>query len=121
MGIKGIAWHAVVADGEVFDSTRQFFTDLLGGGPAWEADGYTAFLTPDGSNLELLSPTHLPAYGLNAGVAFGFLVDDLDEASVGVEAAGGALIGDVVRTDVVAYRHFQDPAGRTYALTQRLG
>ncbi|WP_406129222.1 hypothetical protein OHQ89_46970 [Streptomyces canus] len=121
MGIRGISWHAVVVDGEAFDSTRQFFSSLLGTGPAWEADGHTAFLTVDGSNLELLAPTHVPAYGLNDGVAFGFVVDDIDEASAAVKTAGGALVGEVVRTDAVAYRHFRDPAGRTYALTQDLG
>ncbi|BBC30860.1 hypothetical protein SGFS_021540 [Streptomyces graminofaciens] len=121
MEIKGITWHAVVVDGEAFGSTRRFFGDLLGSGPAWEADGYSAFRTSDGSNLELLAPAHVPAYGLNDGVAFGFMVDDIDEASAAVESAGGTLVGEVVRIDAVAYRHFQDPAGRTYALTQSLG
>ncbi len=118
MTIKGISWHAVVADEETYGATRAFFGALLGVAPSWEADGFTAFHTRDGASLELLAPAHVPDYGLNGGVAFGFLVDDVEEASAAVVAAGGTLVGNVVRTGAVAYRHFTGPDGRTYGLTE---
>lgn len=43
---------------------------------------------------------------------------DIDEASAAVIEAGGTLVGDIVRTDAVVYRHFRAPDVRTYGLTE---
>ncbi|ROR90866.1 VOC family protein [Nocardioides aurantiacus] len=103
-----------------FAQTRDFFSTLLETPPSWEADGFVAFHAPDGSSLELLASRFVPEYGLNQGVAFGFLVDDLAGASSDVQNAGGTLVGEPVRTDDLHYRHFRGPDGRTYGLVQRL-
>lgn len=121
MKVYGIKWHAVVTDQEAFAPTRAFFASLLDAEPVAEAEGFTAFRTADGSSLELVAPTHVADHGLNGGVAFGFQVDDIDAASAAVTDAGGVLVGDVVRTDTVTYRHFQGPDGRTYGLTEVAG
>ncbi|MEU0265077.1 hypothetical protein [Nocardioides sp. NPDC006303] len=111
----------MLADESTFAPMRAFFARLLDSDPAWEVEGFTAFRAPDGSSLELLAPVHVPEHGLNGGIAFGFFVDDIDEASAAVVDAGGVLLGDIVRTDTVAYRHFRGPDGRTYGFTQADG
>lgn len=118
MAVTGIGWHATVVDNESFDATRAFFGALLGTTPGWEAEGFTAFHAPDGSSLELLAPQHVPNYGLNSGAAFGFIVNDLDETTEMVRAAGGEILGEKVETASSTYQHFRAPDGRVYGLTE---
>jgi len=54
-----------------------------------EQDGWTLLAMPDGTMLDLFEPDSelIPTYGLNDGIVFGFLVDDIEAASAELEAA----------------------------------
>ncbi len=87
------------------------------------AAGYTLFMLPNGTMLDLFAPQAVPDYGFNdGGVIFGFRVYDIEAASAAVEAAGYELLGEITRLDLMemayAYRHFRGPDGRVYGLNE---
>jgi predicted enzyme related to lactoylglutathione lyase len=63
----------------------------------------------------------MPSYGYNDSLAFGFRVDDIEQASREIEAAGGQLLGAITRVQEMgyAYRHFRGPDGRVYGLNEQ--
>lgn len=84
MSATGVTWHARVLEQDAFD---------------------------DESMLELYvkGEPMVPDYGYNAeGVAYGFRVDDVAEASVALEPAGAELLGEINRAldSIGADRHF---------------
>ena len=123
MNVEGITWHAIVLDPEPFAATKALMTETFGLTPAWETEGFTFFMLPNGTMLDLYKPQAIPDYGLNdGGLVFGFRVDDIEAASEAVEAAGCELLGEITRLDLegmaYAYRHFRGPDGRVYGLNE---
>ena len=121
MHVNGITWHSVTLDPEPFAATRTLLTETFGLTPMMELDGVTVFSFPDGTLLELYTPETVPAFGYNGSLAFGFRVDDIEEASRQIEAAGGELLGQINRFPEMgyAYRHFRGPDGRVYGLNEQ--
>ena len=125
MKIDGITWHASVTDTAGFASMRTLVTDALGLEAKIEGPAFAMFQMPNGTMLELYeqSSAFLPPYGYNdGGIAFGFRVDDIEAASVELEAAGAELLGEIARAELddrpYAYRHFRATDGRVYGLNQ---
>ena len=88
-----------------------------------EFPGVAVFPMPDGTMRELYEEGTPPPYGYNdGGIAFGFRVDDIEVASVELEAAGAELLGEITRAQMgdrpYAFRHFRAPDGRVYGLNQ---
>ena len=84
--------------------------------------GVAVFQIPNGTIPELYLPQALPPSGYDeGGVAFGFRVDDIEEASRAVEAAGNELLGQINRFPEMGYafRHFRGPDGRIYGLNEQ--
>ena len=121
MHVNGITWHAITLDPEPFAATKALVTETFGVAPMMEMDGVTVFSFPNGTLLELYTPETVPAFGYNGSLAFGFRVDDIEEASRQIEAAGGELLGEITRLEEMgyAYRHFRGPDGRVYGLNEQ--
>jgi predicted enzyme related to lactoylglutathione lyase len=123
MKVEGITWHAITLDPEPFAATKKLMTDAFSLTPAMEMEGFALFVMSNGTMLELYLPQATPSYGYNGSIAFGFRVDDIEAASLAVEAAGGELLGQITRTDQpgfegYAFRHFRGPDGRVYGLNE---
>ncbi|HYD15297.1 MAG TPA: VOC family protein [Hyphomicrobium sp.] len=121
MKVGGITWHAVTLDESAFEASKQLYIDTFGLKPMMEMEGVAVFQMPNGSILELYLPTTVPPYGYNGSLAFGFRVDDIEQASAEIEAAGGELLGEITRVQEMgyAYRHFRGPDGRVYGLNEQ--
>ena len=121
MQVEGITWHALTLDPGAHEATKTLVTETFGVPVAMEMGGAVVFMFPNGSILELYTPDSTPDYGYNGNVAFGFRVDDIDAASVAVAAAGGELLGDIIRVPEMkyAYRHFKGPDGIVYGLNEQ--
>ena len=121
MKVEGITWHAVTLDPAKFAQVKQLYVQTFGLTPAMEMDGVVVFQMPNGSILELYTPQSVPPFGYNDALAFGFRVDDIDQASSEIEAAGGELLGEINRVPELgyAYRHFRGPDGQVYGLNEQ--
>jgi hypothetical protein len=122
MNLEGITWHAIVLEPEPFGATKALLTETFGLAPAMEMEGVAVFNMPNGTLLELYAPQAVPDYGYNeGGVAIGFRVDDIEDASAAVEGAGYELLGQITRVEELgyAYRHFRGPDGRVYGLNEQ--
>ena len=121
MKVDGITWHAVTLDENAFAAAKQLYVETFGLTPMMEMEGVAVFQMPNGSLLELYLPTTVPPYGYNDSLSFGFRVDDIEQASAEIEAAGGELLGEITRVPDMgyAYRHFRGPDGRVYGLNQQ--
>ena len=89
MQIQGITWHAVVLEAGEFAATKKLVTEVFGLTSLIEQDGWALFPMSNGTILDLYAPVHVPAYGFNDGIVFGFRVDDVEAASA--ELAGGGM------------------------------
>ena len=121
MKVDGITWHAVTLEPDKFAQAKQLYMQTFGLTPAMEMDGVTVFMMPNGTILELYTPQTVPPFGYNDALAFGFRVDDIEQASKEIEAAGGELLGDINRVPEMsyAYRHFRGPDGQVYGLNEQ--
>jgi predicted enzyme related to lactoylglutathione lyase len=119
--IEGITWHAVTLEESAFAASKKFYISTFGLTPMMEMEGISVFQMPNGSILELYLRTTVPAYGYNDSLAFGFRVDDIEQASREIEAAGCELLGAITRVEEMryAYRHFRGPDGRVYGLNEQ--
>ena len=121
MHVNGITWHAITLDPEPLAATKALVMETFGVAPMMEMDGITVFSFPDGTLLELYTPQTAPEFGYNGSLAFGFRVDDIEDASRQIEAAGGELLGQITRVEELgyAYRHYRWLDGRVYGLNQQ--
>ena len=121
MNVEGITWHAVTLDPAKFAQVKQLYVQTFGLTPAMEMDGVVVFQMPNGSILELYTPQSVPPFGYNDALAFGFRVDNIEQASTEIEAAGGELLGEINRVPELgyAYRHFRGPDGQVYGLNEQ--
>ena len=124
MKVEGITWHAVVLEPEPFAATHRLLTETMGLSPKIEMEGWSLFGMPNGSIIDLYSPEAASGtcpWGLNEGVVFGFRVDDIEQVSKELEAAGCELLGDFNFIEQLNYtwRHFRGPDGRVYGINQQ--
>ena len=121
MKVDGITCHAVTVEPGKFAEVKEFYVRTFGLTPAIEMEGVAVFMMPNGSLLELYTPQTVPPFGYNDRLAFGFRVDDIEQASRDIEAAGGELLGEINRVQEMryAYRHFRGPDGQVYGLNEQ--
>jgi len=121
MQIQGITWHAVVLEADEFAATKKLVTEVFGLTSLIEQDGWALFPMSNGTILDLYAPEHVPAYGFNGGIVFGFRVDDVEAASAELAAAGCELLGEITRIEGMkyAFRHFRGLDGRVYGINEQ--
>jgi len=119
--ISGITWHTLALEPAAFHAMQNLLTETFGLTPAVQEEGFTMFPMPNGTVLELYTPSAVPGFGFNNGIAFGFRVGDLESASAELAAAGVELLDEIVRMPEIgyAYRHFRGPDGRVYGLNEK--
>ncbi|MGR7027199.1 hypothetical protein [Geodermatophilus sp. URMC 62] len=117
MASQGVTWHAIVVPQDQFDAQEQFVIGTYGVQPAMEMDGVSVF-SPDGDVFELYTPATVMPWGLDDGVAFGFRVDDVEEAGKQLEAGGAELLGEIARFPEYqdAWRRFRGLDGEVYGI-----
>ena len=120
MAFQGITWHAIVVPQDQFDAQKQFVVSTYGVQPAMEMDGVSVFYFPNGDVFELYTPATVMPWGLNDGVAFGFRVDDVEEAGKELAAGGAELLGEIARFPEYEYawRHFRGIDGKVYGINE---
>ena len=121
MQIQGITWHAVVLEADKFAATKKLVTEVFGLTSLIEQDGWALFPMSNGTILDLYAPKHVPAYGFNDGIVFGFRVDDVEAASADLAAAGCELLGEITRIEGMKYAFLTSraPTGASTASTNR--
>ncbi len=121
MNVQAITWHSITVEPEQLETQKKFITETLGLTLAMEMYGVFVYALPDGGLLELYTPQTAPDFGYNGSIAFGFRVDDIEQASKEIQAAGGELLGDINRVPEMsyAYRHFRGPDGQVYGLNEQ--
>lgn len=120
--IQGVVWHGTTTK----QSTEmvRFCREVLGLGDCMVPQGdITRFELPNGDAFVVLPA---PAPGQNSvydGVAFGFLVPDVQVAYDEMSARGAEFLGPVHRGNeeswASAWAHFRAPDGNVYALVSR--
>ena len=118
---EGITWHALTLEPDQHQAAKDFFISTVGLTPAVDTDAFVMFQMPNGTMLELYTPASTPPYGYNGGVAFGFRVDDIEQASAEIKAAGYEPLAEISRMEDTgyAYRHFRGPGDIIIGLNEQ--
>jgi catechol 2,3-dioxygenase-like lactoylglutathione lyase family enzyme len=103
-----------------FAATTAFFRDVLGLGVHSAVPDFAVLEVPDGATLEVFGPSSPYNAHLTHPVA-GFLVEDLDEATREVRAAGAEIVLPVQDGGDRAWMHFRAPDGFVYELVEDRG
>lgn len=112
-----LAWVGTRTDNA--DPTVAFFRDVLGLRLVLEEAGSWKMKLPDGSNVEVFGPDTDVNRHFTTGPVAGFLVDDVQEATVELRSADvEVLLGPVTDVNGSAWVHFRAPDGNIYELTQ---
>ncbi|MGH9105162.1 MAG: VOC family protein [Acidimicrobiales bacterium] len=117
MRVKGLNWMGVetTALGEM----TRLFTEVMGLQVARDQPNCVAFRLPDGDELEIFGAggSHPPEQFASNKVEAGLLVDDIEQASTELAAAGLRLIGERQYGEGgFAWQHFQAPDGKVFQL-----
>ena len=118
MNVKGVGWVGVKTSSH--GDMARFFAEVMGLPVALERPDFVVFQLPDGDKLEVFGvagPDPSQQFSENEVVA-GFLVDDIEEASAELLAAGIELLGGLQHgMDGYAWQHFRGPDGKVFELT----
>ncbi|MBA2714618.1 MAG: VOC family protein [Rubrobacteraceae bacterium] len=116
MKTKGLVWLGTRTRN--FDDAVRFFGDTLGLHAVHEEPDFTVFKLPNGDSVEVFGPGDREHEHFDTGPVAGFLVDDVAEARVDLEAAGITFIGPVHESDDGgSWSHFTGPDGNVYEIT----
>ena len=118
---KGIVWLGIRTD--KFTELVDFYQNKMGLPVAHEESGFKALDLPNGDRLEIFSENYIAEDGndykhFDSGPVAGFLVDDIEEAKIEMEAEGIEFIGAVGEGGNSKWVHFQGVDGNTYELKQ---
>jgi hypothetical protein len=113
MRIEGLVFAGIASpDGA---GLAGFFAEVLGVESVREV-GYTRFNFPNGSSIAVVPPGWIPP---PSDTNLGFLVDDVDAATVELTARGIEPEGELQQSEEYRYRHFRAPDGRIFELLDR--
>ena len=107
---------------ENFQSTADFFRDVMGLRPALDVPGFRVLQLPDGSTVEVFGPESEFNRHFTTGPVAGFLVDDVHAAANELRSQGVEIL-HLTQVDETgnAWVHFRAPDGNIYELTQNPG
>ncbi len=104
-----------------FDSTVDFFRDVLGLTPDFELPGFRVLKLPDGSKVEVFGPDTEMNRHFTTGPVVGFLVDDVNAAASELRARGIEILHTAEDESGNGWVHFRAPDGNIYEFTQDPG
>jgi catechol 2,3-dioxygenase-like lactoylglutathione lyase family enzyme len=104
-----------------FQSTVDFFQDVLGLQPDADLPGFQVLKLPDGSKVEVFGPETEMNRHFTTGPVVGFLVDDVDAAATELLARGVEIVHAEKDESGNSWVHFRAPDGNIYEFTQDPG
>jgi catechol 2,3-dioxygenase-like lactoylglutathione lyase family enzyme len=104
-----------------FESTVDFFRDVLGLTPDSNLPGFRVLKLPDGSKVEIFGPNSEMNRHFTTGPVVGFLVDDVDAAASELRAQGIEILHAAEDESGNGWVHFRAPDGNIYEFTQDPG
>jgi catechol 2,3-dioxygenase-like lactoylglutathione lyase family enzyme len=104
-----------------FESTVDFFRDVLGLTPDLDLPGFRVLKLPDGSKVEIFGPDSEMNRHFTTGPVVGFLVDDVDAAASELRARGIEILHTADDESGNRWVHFRAPDGNIYEFTQDPG
>jgi catechol 2,3-dioxygenase-like lactoylglutathione lyase family enzyme len=121
-GVKIIKLAWVGTRTENFQSTVDFFREVLGLRSELELPGFSVLKLPDGSKVEVFGPDSDINRHFTTGPVAGFLVDDIKAAASELRSNGIEILL-LTEPDEVgnAWVHFRAPDGNIYEFTQDPG
>jgi hypothetical protein len=113
---KGIVWLGVRT--KKFDKVLDFYQNKMSLPVVYEASGFKALELPNGDRIAIFSEEYKSEDGndykhFSTGPVVGFLVDNIEEAKVEMEAEGIEFIRPIGDGDDSKWAHFR------YELTQK--
>jgi catechol 2,3-dioxygenase-like lactoylglutathione lyase family enzyme len=119
MQIIKLAWVGTRTDN--FESTVEFFQDMLGLRLDFDLPGFRVLKLPDGSKVEVFGADTDMNSHFTTGPVVGFLVDDVAAAAGELRARGVEILHAVEDESGNAWVHFRAPDGNIYEFTQDPG
>jgi catechol 2,3-dioxygenase-like lactoylglutathione lyase family enzyme len=119
MQIIKLAWVGTRTDN--FESTVEFFQDILGLRLDFDLPGFRVLKLPDGSKVEVFGADTDMNSHFTTGPVVGFLVDDVAAAAGELRARGVEILHAVEDESGNAWVHFRAPDGNIYEFTQDPG
>ena len=117
MKIIKLAW--VGTRTENFQSTVDFFREILGLRSELGLPGFRVLKLPDGSKVEVFGPDSDVNRHFTTGPVAGFLVDDVEAAATELRSNGIEILLLTERDEGGnAWVHFRAPDGNIYEFTQ---
>jgi hypothetical protein len=118
---KGIVWLGVRT--KKFDEVLDFYQNKMSLPVLHEASGFKALELPNGDRIAIFSEEYESEDGndyrhFSIGPVVGFLLDNIEEAKVEMEAEGIEFIGPIGDGNDSKWAHFRGVDGNTYELTQ---
>ncbi|MGD0448385.1 MAG: VOC family protein [Candidatus Dormibacteria bacterium] len=117
MKVKAISWVGVQT--RAYQEMVQFFADVAGLRVEHQQPDFSVFRLPSGDKLEVFGPaaTVHPAQFARNQVVVGLLVEDMDEATSRLRAAGIELLGErQAGENGYSWQHFRGPDGNVWEL-----
>jgi predicted enzyme related to lactoylglutathione lyase len=117
MRVRGISWVGVKTGS--YEAMREFFAGIAGLAIEFERPDFAVFRFPNGDKLEVFGPDAAEPPEQFAGnqVVAGLLVDDIDEATGELRAAGIELVGEGGDGGSgYRWQHFRAPDGKVFEL-----
>jgi predicted enzyme related to lactoylglutathione lyase len=113
----GISWMGLKTTS--YEAMKAFFAETLGLPIAFEKHDFSVFRLPNGDKVEVFGPAAgepQEQFAVNQ-VVTGLLVEDIDEATIRLRAAGLELLGErQVGGDGYFWQHFRAPDGKVLEL-----
>jgi len=118
---KGIVWLGVRT--KKFDELSDFYHNKMGLQIIHESPGFKALDLPNGDRIEIFSEEYRSTHGndyshFSTGPVVGFLVDDIQEAKIEMEAEGIEFMGGISEGSTSKWAHFRGVDDNIYELKQ---
>lgn len=117
MRVRGISWVGVKTDS--YHQMVRFFADVVGLPVDYEQADFAVFRFPSGDKLEIFGPAagDPPEQFAGNKVVASLLVEDIEEATEELRAAGVELIGERQQDGSgYCWQHFRVPDGKVFEL-----
>lgn len=117
MRLEALTWLGVRTDR--FQETVALYRDVFALRPYAEDDESARFRLENGTEIHVYGPRDEFHEFFGTAPVVGFLVDDVEQARLAMEAGGVEFIGEVQHNDAEVWNHFRGPDGNVYEIISR--